>query len=55
MKTIILSFLLSLLLTSGFAQIDGYLSETGTNSSVLVKLNKINKEVVYNYSFCNEV
>ena len=55
MKTIILSFLLSLLLTSGFAQIDGYLSEVGTNSSVLVKLNKINKEVVYNYSFCNEV
>ena len=55
MKTFLLSFLLFLLFTSGSAQIDGYLSETGTNSSMVNKLNKINKEVVYNYSFCDEI
>lgn len=55
MKTFLFSLLMSLLFISGFAQSDGYLSESGTNSTMLIKLNKITKEVIYNYSFCNEV
>ena len=55
MKTILLTFILILTFISGFAQIDGYLSESGTNGSTCIKLNKITKEVVYNYSFCDEV
>jgi len=38
----------------GFSQIDrNYLSETGTNPSVLIKRNKITKEVICTYTYCN--
>ncbi|MFP5039993.1 hypothetical protein [Parasediminibacterium sp. JCM 36343] len=40
---------------TGFSQEDGYLSETGTNGRLLVKKNKITKEIVCNYSYCTNL
>lgn len=37
--------------TSTYGQVDDYLSEYGTNGSKLIKLNKITKEIVCNYTF----
>jgi len=55
MKILAIAFVLSTLNIVSLAQVDGYLSEYGTNSSTLVKINKIVKEVVCNYTFCKDI
>ena len=55
MKILLLSFLLTTLALNAFSQVDGYLTETGTNGSTIIKLNKITREVVCNYTFCKNI
>ena len=55
MKIFAIASFLSILSISASSQVDGYLSEYGTNGSTIIKINKITKEVVCNYTFCKDI
>ena len=55
MRAFSLALFIFLYCASTYAQVDGYLSETGTNGNTIIKLNKITREVVCNYSFCKNI
>jgi hypothetical protein len=55
MRAYSIAILLLLITLSTFSQEDGYLSETGTNGSTIIKLNKITREVVCNYTFSKNI
>ena len=45
MKVFLSAFFFFVISSTSFAQVDGYLSETGTNGSELIKKNNIKKEI----------
>jgi len=51
MKVFLTAFFFIFIVTTCVAQVDGYLTEYGTNGSELIKKNGIKKEIVCNYSF----
>ena len=55
MRAFFIALFIFFFYASTYSQVDGYLSETGTNGSAIIKLNKIIREVVCNYSFCKNI